>query len=139
MNEDVTTRQTTDRGTVEDADARQAQDIRQPQDARDQQLQRDDLGTRQTTDDQGFLEQDQLDTLRTRWSDVQTRFVDDPRGAVKEAHGLVAQLVDDLTKTFTRERDSLENQWNSGGQADTEQLRVTMQRYRSLFNRLLET
>ena len=89
--------------------------------------------------DEGFLPGEQMDDLRERWSDVQASFVDDPRTAVQQAHELVTNLVDELTNTFTRERTNLESQWNGNGQADTEALRVALQRYRSFFNRLLGT
>jgi hypothetical protein len=87
----------------------------------------------------GFLPDDRMASLRQRWNDAQASFVDDPRNAVQQAHGLVTELVDELVQTFTRERTSLEQQWSAGGNADTEQLRVALQRYRSFFNRLLGT
>lgn len=89
--------------------------------------------------DTGFLPEDRMASLRERWDDVQTGFVDDPQNAVHQAHSLVTELVDDLVNTFTQERSTLESQWKSGGQADTETLRVALQRYRSFFNRLLGT
>jgi hypothetical protein len=89
--------------------------------------------------DAGFLPDERMNGLRSRWDDVQAGFVDDPQNAVKQAHGLVTELVDELVQTFTRERTSLEQQWSGGGTADTEQLRVALQRYRSFFNRLLGT
>ena len=87
----------------------------------------------------GFLPDDRLEGLRERWMEVQTDFVDDPRSAVEKAHQLVADLVNELTQTFTNERTSLESQWKGGGDADTEALRVALQRYRDFFNRLLST
>ena len=87
----------------------------------------------------GFLPQDRMDALRAQWSDVQAAFVDDPQNAVQRAHQLVTELVNELIQTFTRERSTLESQWSGGGQADTEALRVALQRYRSFFNRLLGT
>lgn len=44
-----------------------------------------------------------------------------------------------LAQTFAAERESLEAQWASGGEASTEDLRVALQRYRSFFERLLST
>jgi hypothetical protein len=87
----------------------------------------------------GFLPDDRMNSLRERWTEVQAGFVDDPQTAVQQAHQLVADLVNELTQTFTRERTDLENQWKSGGTADTEAQRVALQRYRSFFNRLLAT
>lgn len=84
-----------------------------------------------------FLPDDRMTALRSRWEEIQTSFVDDPRGAVRDAHATVAELVDELTQTFTRERTSLEEQWSANREPDTESLRVTLQRYRSFLGRLL--
>lgn len=89
--------------------------------------------------DAGFLPRERMDSLRDEWSDVQAAFVDDPRSAVQRAQQLVTDLVNELTRTFARERENLEGQWSQGGDADTEALRVALQRYRSFFNRLLNT
>jgi hypothetical protein len=43
-------------------------------------------------------------TFRTRWDSIQTRFVDQPTQAVKEADALVTEVVDGLTRTFASER-----------------------------------
>lgn len=90
-------------------------------------------------DEAGFLPEDRMNSLREQWNDVQAAFVDDPQNAVQRAHALVTQLVDDLVQTFSQERTTLEGQWKGGGTADTEALRVALQRYRSFFNRLLST
>lgn len=92
-----------------------------------------------TIGDTGFLPDDRMSSLRDQWNDVQAAFVDDPQNAVQRAHGLVTELMDELVQTFTQERSTLEEQWKSGGTADTEALRVALQRYRSFFNRLLGT
>jgi hypothetical protein len=76
--------------------------------------------------------------LRDRWHGLQSRFVDDPRDTVSEADSLVAELLRDLAQTFDEARSKLEGQWTSGEDVSTEDLRVTLQRYRSFFERLLE-
>jgi hypothetical protein len=86
-----------------------------------------------------FLPGDRMDDLRRRWTDIQGEFVDDPRASVKEAHAMVAEIVNELTERFTDERARLESQWNRDEQPDTEELRVALQRYRDFFNRLLGT
>ena len=90
-------------------------------------------------DDTTFLPDDRMTDLRDRWEEIQTGFVDDPRGAVRDAHAMVGRLVDELTQTFSRERTALEEQWSQNQEPDTESLRVALQRYRSFFNRLLGT
>jgi len=63
--------------------------------------------------------------------------VDDPRHSVENADDLVEKVMNSITETFADERTSLEDQWNRGVDASTEDLRLAMKRYRSFFNRLL--
>ena len=79
----------------------------------------------------------ELQGLRTRWNDIQTGFVDEPRKAVEQADGLVASAMKRLAEVFAQERSGLEQQWARGDNVSTEDLRVALQRYRSFFDRLL--
>jgi hypothetical protein len=74
---------------------------------------------------------------RTRWSAIQTGFVDEPRKAVEEADTLVAEVMKRLAEVFADERRELESQWERSDQISTEDLRLAMRRYRSFFERLL--
>src|SRR5207248_5192409 len=76
-------------------------------------------------------------TLNERWNTLQVRFVDEPKDAVREADGLVAEVIQKLTARFAEERDTLEKQWQSGSEVSTEDLRVALRHYRSFFQRLL--
>ena len=78
-------------------------------------------------------------TFQERWKEIQTRFVDEPRGAVEDADGLVANLMQQLAEGFAKERERLEAQWGRGEDISTEDLRVALQRYRTFFQRLLST
>jgi hypothetical protein len=78
-------------------------------------------------------------TFQRRWKEIQTRFVDEPRGAVEDADGLVANLMQQLAEGFAKERERLEAQWGRGEDISTEDLRVALQRYRTFFQRLLST
>lgn len=80
---------------------------------------------------------DELESLRVRWKEVQTAFVDEPRKAVEQADGLVASAMKRLAEVFAQERSGLEKQWDRGDNVSTEDLRVALQRYRSFFDRLL--
>ena len=84
-----------------------------------------------------FAESDVAD-FRARWSNIQTAFVDEPRGAVENADNLVASLMKKLAEGFAHERENLEKQWDRGDNVSTEDLRVALQRYRSFFDRLLK-
>jgi hypothetical protein len=76
-------------------------------------------------------------SFQRRWEEVQTRFVDEPRGAVEDADGLVANVMKQLAEGFAQERERLEAQWDRGEDISTEDLRIALQRYRSFFQRLL--
>jgi hypothetical protein len=78
-------------------------------------------------------------TFQERWKEIQTRFVDEPRGAVEDADSLVANLMQQLAEGFAQERERLEAQWGRGEDISTEDLRVALQRYRTFFQRLLST
>ena len=80
---------------------------------------------------------DELGGYRTRWSAIQTGFVDEPRKAVAEADTLVAELMKRLAEVFSDERRQLETQWEKADQVSTEDLRLAMRRYRFFFERLL--
>jgi hypothetical protein len=80
---------------------------------------------------------DELAGYRTRWSGIQTGFVDEPRRAVEEADALVAEVIKRLADVFAEERQQLEGHWEHAQQVSTEDLRVAMRRYRSFFERLL--
>jgi len=79
----------------------------------------------------------EVEEFRSRWSTIQIAFVDNPQEAVRAADHLVADTMKRLADTFARERSQLEQQWSSGGNLSTEDLRVALQRYRSFFDRLL--
>ena len=84
-----------------------------------------------------LLAGDVVNELRTRWTDIQAGFVDEPRRAVEQADSLVAEAIKRLAETFANERNQLEGQWDRGGDVSTEDLRQALQRYRSFFSRLL--
>jgi glutathione S-transferase len=75
--------------------------------------------------------------MRTRWNNIQAEFVDEPRRSVEQADQLVAAAMQQLAEGFAAERASLEQQWESGDNVSTEDLRVALQRYRAFFGRLL--
>jgi hypothetical protein len=76
--------------------------------------------------------------FRSQWIKIQTCFVDEPRGTVKDADKLVATVMQRLAEGFANERSGLEKQWDRGDNVSTEDLRLALQRYRSFFDRLLK-
>lgn len=86
-----------------------------------------------------LLSQDDSHDFERRWEEIQVIFVDEPRRSVEQADGLVAEVMKRLAEGFAQERKGLEGQWDRGDEVSTEDLRVALQRYRSFFNRLLQT
>lgn len=84
-----------------------------------------------------LFEGDAAEKFRTRWLAIQSKFVDDPRDSVKQADELVSDVIQDMTTSFADRRSAMEKVWNGGGNTSTEDLRLTLQRYRSFFERLL--
>jgi hypothetical protein len=94
---------------------------------------------------------------RDEWRVVQERFVDSPAEAVAQAHGLVSAVLRDRGYPTTDEDERMsmlsvdhadvldhyrsgmrtEQSWRDSGRADTEDLRVAMQHYREVFDRLV--
>jgi hypothetical protein len=85
-----------------------------------------------------LFSESEMGAFRSRWSNIQTAFVDEPRGTVEDADKLVAAVMQRLAEGFANERSGLEKQWDQGDNVSTEDLRVALQRYRSFFDRLLK-
>ena len=94
-------------------------------------------GNTSTDDSPELLPREQNAEFQTRWEKIQTGFVDEPRQTVEQADELVAELMKRLAEGFATERERLEGQWGRGEDVSTEDLRVTLQRYRGFFQRLL--
>jgi len=63
--------------------------------------------------------------------------VDEPRDTLAKADQLVAEVIQQLPRTFADERSRFEEQWTRGADVSTEDLRLAFRRYRSFFNGLL--
>jgi hypothetical protein len=93
---------------------------------------------------------DEVAGLRGRWQRLQAGFVDDPELAVGDAADLIEQTAQALVGALRQQQRALRVMWERGpaddavageGEpaprpADTEHLRLMMQRYRTLFNQL---
>jgi hypothetical protein len=102
-------------------------------------LPRDPLTAGQQAPDQStpLFAVDRAQEYRSRWDTIQTGFVDEPRSAVEQADTLVAEVIQQLAKSFADERGKLEHDWSRGNDVSTEDLRLGLRRYRSFFDRLL--
>jgi len=84
-----------------------------------------------------LMGQNEIQSMRTRWTNIQSEFVDEPCKSVEQADTLVAELMQKLAQSFASEKNTLEGQWERGQEVSTEDLRVALQHYRSFFDRLL--
>jgi DNA-binding ferritin-like protein len=84
-----------------------------------------------------LLETREMEPILRQWKDIQAEFVDEPRKAVQDADTLVADLMERLAQTFATEREQLESQSAGGDDVSMEDLRRSLRRYRSFFERLL--
>lgn len=73
--------------------------------------------------------------LGTRWPEIQAMFVDDPHASVQLAAGLLDDRVDALVVSLKERQHSLLRAWQ-GDEPGTEELRTTVQQYRTLWKRL---
>jgi hypothetical protein len=85
-----------------------------------------------------LFSESEMGEFRSQWSKIQSCFVNEPRGTVKDADKLVAAVMQRLAEGFANERSGLEKQWDRGDNVSTEDLRIALQRYRSFFDRLLK-
>jgi hypothetical protein len=84
-----------------------------------------------------FLDREESENLRTRWNEIQGRFVDEPASSVQQADELVTEVIEKITRMFGDGHSSLQGQWKQGNEITTEDLRKVLQRYRSFFNSLV--
>jgi hypothetical protein len=140
MDDQLSTRDLADRSEVDESETKQRSA------ARDDTVPADDPLTRAPADDGLFdpdtvreplFSHEQGERFTARWGEIQTSFVDQPRDAVAQADALVADLMQRLATNFAHERERLEGQWDRGDDVSTEDLRITLTRYRSFFDRLL--
>ena len=79
---------------------------------------------------------ERAESYNSRWNQLKSEFVDEPRRAVRGANELVGEVLDELEELFRRQRADLEHGLDSE-ETTTEDLRQALGRYRSFFDRLL--
>lgn len=84
------------------------------------------------------LEPHIIDELRTRWSTVQAQFVDQPCSSIEQADALVADAIERIHQMLVDQQEMLRDRWYDHEDVSTEDLRVTLQDYRTFLNNLLD-
>ena len=94
--------------------------------------------TADRTDERGFtpFTDDERRDARSRWEEIEARFVDDPAGATEAADEFLAETMDRLMSRWQEHRTGLRDAWTDDD-ATTEHLRTTLKRYRASFESLL--
>ncbi|MEU6431109.1 hypothetical protein ABZ860_34850 [Microbispora sp. NPDC046973] len=72
------------------------------------------------------------EALESRWREIKTGFVDDPRRSVEQADALVEEALSALTSR----RQALLDQWKDNERGDTEALRLALHEYHALLAHL---
>jgi hypothetical protein len=85
-----------------------------------------------------LLVDDDREDLYRRWLAIEERFVDDPAAAVRDADGLITQAIDRIRATLDTRRAAMREQWDTTGNATTEQLRTLLNNYERLFGQLAD-
>jgi hypothetical protein len=75
-----------------------------------------------------LLDSESLSALRSEWDAIQVLFVDDPRSAVVRADELLVRAFTVVSNAIARDRAEIHERW--ARDANTEDLRIAMQRYR---------
>lgn len=99
-----------------------------------------DLDTDLDSADQASADQHELvQEAEDSWPEIQSLFVDDPRTAVERAAQVTTGALTALTAAVRNSEQSLRDTWQGdqvGSKAGTEELRIALQGYRELANRL---
>ncbi|MGW0787839.1 hypothetical protein ACWD04_06205 [Streptomyces sp. NPDC002911] len=89
--------------------------------------------------DRALLSPHERDALSLRMQQAVTDFVESPRRAVEEADNTFDQIVSDLTEALADRRRALRASWQEQDtDAQTEELRIALQRYRDISEQLLK-
>jgi hypothetical protein len=83
------------------------------------------------------FEQGVIDDLRSRWNSIQAQFVDQPCTSIEQADALVADAIGRIQQMLTKQQDLLRGRWYDHEDVSTEDLRITLQDYRTFLNSLL--
>jgi hypothetical protein len=90
-----------------------------------------------TRRDTGLIGGDDVERYRNDWRSVQSGFVDDPAASVREADALVGRLFDTIASRIAQQRSALAERRPDESADRTEQLRLALRDYRTMFEQLL--
>lgn len=102
------------------------------------------IEARRTPPQEGLREdidgdRDSMGELQSRWAELQTIFVDDPRSAVQRADEVVSQTIQRIHERMNTQRSQMGERWQRNENISTEDLRVAFQNYRNFFRSLVDS
>jgi len=87
------------------------------------------------TGSQPLLSAETQDELLQRWTAIQVSFVDNPAESVRSAEALIGDIGTAIQEAIQARADQISGSWQ--GSTDTEQLRLSLQEYRSFLSVVL--
>ena len=87
---------------------------------------------------QPWFRNDEDESIHSRWMEIQTKFVDTPDQAVSQGDELVSETVEQMKEMISSLYSSVCDKWSNHNDLSTEDMRIQMQDYRALLNRLLD-
>ncbi len=87
--------------------------------------------------ERGWFKVEQVADVRTRWTAIQSRFVDEPCSAVEQGEALVAETAERVKQMISTMQLSIGQQWLNHDDISTEELRKALLDYRALLNHML--
>lgn len=90
--------------------------------------------TRATAETGGDWNMPEMNQFRQRFEELQSEFIQEPRAAVQKAETLVDEAIKRMMVTLQERLRRIHGE--TDGTSDTEQLRITMMRYREFMDSL---
>ncbi len=87
--------------------------------------------------ERGWFKAEEVADVRTRWTAIQSQFVDEPCSAVEQGEALVAETAERVKQMISAMQLSIGQQWLNHDDISTEELRKTLLDYRALLNHML--
>jgi hypothetical protein len=87
---------------------------------------------------EAWLDKNVADEMRSRWNAIQVQFVDSPCTAVEQGDALVAEVMEKFDQILSGKQNAVHQQWLNHDDITTEELRITLQNYRSILDHLLK-
>jgi hypothetical protein len=83
------------------------------------------------------LLRNESEELKSHWTSIQAQFVDQPCTSIEQADALITDAIERMSKALGIQQSQLRERWLNHDDVSTEELRLTLQEYRTFLNNLL--